>query len=585
MKRHVSLSLFRSSASPLCQFIYVSSRMRTMLADLNTHMNYLAPVNRIPAELLSMILKTVEEEEEVTAVIPPPSGTYVDSSLVRMTHVCRHWRQVALGTATLWTCFDMRHRDKSQAFLERSRGLPLSVHLSADRAVFDGFTPEEEASQQSVLADRLYSLPGSRLVRLDLDMFLLPRTLTPLVELQAPNLECLTIASEYESTNAPEDIVSIPLLAGHTATLKALAISPAVNWLPSNDFPNLTHLHLAFPWVTRVLPSDIVTVLERAPRLESLYIATFLRRHGGFPRHLKAIELNHLRSLVFSSWALNDAVYVLKQLTFPSQSLVRLHDMEPCPADHDEAEVLPCFPSFNDITHLDLSAGEYEMFLVADGESSGFWLEARNNDPEEATWPPWFSHLHTMVPLTRITSLHINVHRSHEFWPQALKDMPCVVDLSVVVGETSSPELDQVQYTSVPISTLCLLLSQENPVLCPVMHTLRVQGITVTQRRSSGVTCTLSADELASMLAVRARIGHRINSLDVQLGAAMPEDVFADAAEAYTALQENVDEFRLMPPGPPLCAYKMRNVWRKEDSERYWQIGDDDKQFYIDAIY
>ncbi|KAI0762236.1 hypothetical protein C8Q74DRAFT_1440384 [Fomes fomentarius] len=236
--------------------------MRTMLADLNTHINSLAPVNRIPAEFLSMVLKNVEEDEEATVVIPPPSGSYVDrGSLVRMTHVCRHWRQVALRTAILWTRFDMRRQDKSQAFFERSRGLPFSLHLSADRAVFHGPMPEGDHNM------------------------------------------------DRQST----------------------------------------------------------------------------KQHGDFPMHRKVIELNHLRSLVFSSWVFNDAMDVLKQLTSPSQSLLRLHDIEHCPADHDEAELLPCFPSFDHITHLDLRADECEMFLVADEEFSGFWLQARIDDRDGAT--------------------------------------------------------------------------------------------------------------------------------------------------------------------------------------------------------
>ncbi|KAJ6559236.1 hypothetical protein DFH09DRAFT_523809 [Mycena vulgaris] len=51
---------------------------------------------------------------------------------VLVSHVCRHWRDIALGTHTLWTTLQFSGHlnvEKAQAWLERSSGLPLDIFI------------------------------------------------------------------------------------------------------------------------------------------------------------------------------------------------------------------------------------------------------------------------------------------------------------------------------------------------------------------------------------------------------------------------------------------------------------------------
>ena len=70
--------------------------------------NALAPINQIPSEVISLIPDYCEVEEE----------------LIALTHVCRSWRGIFISRASLWTFLDCADLDKTNAYIQRSRGSP-----------------------------------------------------------------------------------------------------------------------------------------------------------------------------------------------------------------------------------------------------------------------------------------------------------------------------------------------------------------------------------------------------------------------------------------------------------------------------
>ena len=51
---------------------------------------------------------------------------------ILVSHVCRHWREVALNSHTLWTTLDFDNilqLERSKVFIERAHGLPLKIHI------------------------------------------------------------------------------------------------------------------------------------------------------------------------------------------------------------------------------------------------------------------------------------------------------------------------------------------------------------------------------------------------------------------------------------------------------------------------
>jgi hypothetical protein len=92
----------------------------------------LSPVRRLPSELLGEIFRyclpqNYDEKSAHKAVMLP-------------SHVCKHWRDVALSTPTLWTNIVLRVTDETfesrvalvTAWFSRSGDLPLSFTLDVD---------------------------------------------------------------------------------------------------------------------------------------------------------------------------------------------------------------------------------------------------------------------------------------------------------------------------------------------------------------------------------------------------------------------------------------------------------------------
>ncbi|KAI0762241.1 hypothetical protein C8Q74DRAFT_1336659 [Fomes fomentarius] len=569
--------------------ISVTSRMRTILRELDSRVNALAPVNRLHTEILSMIFMLICEEDRPNVIVSASPNVFVDASLlVRLTHVCRHWREVALANPALWKSFHFRCPEKSEAFLERSKGLLVSPYLNPGPIVMDPSHSDDYewfANQQiRTVTSRLDCLPGPRLLRLDLNTLFSARTLTPLKNLRAPRLECLTIFSDWESyelSRSNAGIESVSLCDGHTDALKALAIAPVVNWLPSNHFPNLTHLYLSFHDTIRFYQVDIMKILEKTPQLQSLFMQMNATEPGDFltvPR-ARPVALDQLRSLVIRECDFNNAIRMLELLVLPSHCLVRLCDIEaPLAYEDDQLESLPALTSFDRAIHMDLLVDVEDAIdlVVDDGESSGFWLQASVEDDGGDAWDLWVSQLLTSVSLANITSLHMNVHHEHVFWPVILQHVPQISEMSVVIGEMPDDEL----HATPSIRSFCELLSQKGPVLCPALRTLRMQSVGLHGLRQA---CTLSPDDLASMLAARAHSGRRIDRLDIQPGPFMQKEKFEELAPSYLGLRNHVDVFNLIPPGPELCAYEVREIWRQEDLERYWGVEKKDKPCYLDT--
>ena len=79
--------------------------------------NSLAPINRIPPEVLSLIPDHFDEEDNS------------DRDLITLTHVCHRWRNTLTSRPSLWTKLDLMNVDKTRTYIQRSHLSPLQVNL------------------------------------------------------------------------------------------------------------------------------------------------------------------------------------------------------------------------------------------------------------------------------------------------------------------------------------------------------------------------------------------------------------------------------------------------------------------------
>lgn len=96
--------------------------------------SYKFPISTVPPEILGEIfLHSIPQPPEFPPLVGPLSPT-------NLTHICRYWRQVALGTPALWSAIwskfglDAPEWHAFQAWLERSGGTPLRMHITDDDA-------------------------------------------------------------------------------------------------------------------------------------------------------------------------------------------------------------------------------------------------------------------------------------------------------------------------------------------------------------------------------------------------------------------------------------------------------------------
>lgn len=80
--------------------------------------------SRLPTEVISSIFEIYTLFPDVCQGTPE----------LLLSQMCRHWRDIALGTPSLWTnihitALDSVHRDKADTYLDRSGALPLSLRI------------------------------------------------------------------------------------------------------------------------------------------------------------------------------------------------------------------------------------------------------------------------------------------------------------------------------------------------------------------------------------------------------------------------------------------------------------------------
>lgn len=213
----------------------------------------LPPVSGLPNELLVEIILYLKD-----------SGLH---SYLAPTHVCRHWRSVALASPILWTDIDtQRHPSLVDAFLQRS-GL-AGLHVSASSG-----TPSASANTEAILRAN-----AARIARLYMCQ---SWTYSPLGgnlrDVHFHILEALEIQGEAVTGRNRAD----GLGAGHGSSLdfsrftclRFLSVrDTAFRWAP-HIFPPLVRLELRHLRPRMTSMDLLLDILESMPTLEVLGIS------------------------------------------------------------------------------------------------------------------------------------------------------------------------------------------------------------------------------------------------------------------------------------------------------------------------
>ena len=230
--------------------------------------NVLAPVNKLPPEILSQIPRFFPIHDLVVA-----------------TQVCRYWRTTFISCGPLWCNIDCTRGSEALTCLHRSKGSPLHVSVKKipDDEVLARLSPHIGQIKSLLLKSR-WSVAQS----------VFSRFTDP-----APNLEALTVICR-PSTAAAGPVPST-LLTGNLPNLRTFALQGLASDLAHFVLPSLTYFEMSGVTSSPISISltDLLTFLERSPLLEAVRIDF----HGDFiydAPNQKRVSLEALKTLYIS---------------------------------------------------------------------------------------------------------------------------------------------------------------------------------------------------------------------------------------------------------------------------------------------
>lgn len=550
-------------------------------------------IGSLPEELFLEIVKGVigcDQSSPVSADDAKQYGLKRVRALLAVTHVCRVWRRVSLDHPLLWAHITVTgNRLLLEAFLLRAGGCTVSVQW---------FKAPLAPGPYTTIFD-LVRDHGSRIRRLELYC---PQNVSnsslQLLPFPTPLLRCL----RYQCTSSPARAWEPQSIGdGNVATVEALFIERVSYRLPSNSFPNLTHLHLSLALVNvEETLTPLISFFSRLPAVEIVHLTRSTRykwcMSSPSPLRPGRANLPHLRSMTLHGFPLDYAKCLLRHLHLPSTALVALQEMRPSPNTVDSLRA--CLASLNAnvrlATHLDIAVTDEVITIVADGPSTGVWVNAyliTQGQPRD-----WIFSILKELPLQHIITLHIQAADFRAFHFHGLFPLlPELTTLRLVLSMTSRlAPLETRLFTcrepraADAVGEFALALAEGNPPPCPKLTPLELCFAYFQPEITRDVVALLR-----DMLRVRRHRGSP-HSLMVQpipvtleharnsnMGREYREEVewtdwICDVLPRFEELRRYLAEggkSAVELPTVTLGAFEKRDVWDVEGAQRYWQVG------------
>jgi hypothetical protein len=297
---------------------------RQFVCSLLTRRNALVPISLLPPKIIARVFHLLVPEE------PPLSESY-NLSWIRVMHVCRHWRQVALDDSSLWAKIWSNHWPMNTRcisdMLGRAKNSPLDIE-------FDSGT---ELSTEALLMI-LSHLPRTRQLRLRCLSMSHSHSVREIYNWEAPALEHF----ELEAPNVATLQVfgENMLFKGHAPRLRAFTLIRVV--IPWSLIPRgqLTQLKITSRKEDLHSSGDLnqlIDLLVNCPLLEILALELCLPSQlDGFP-HGRTIHLPHLSRLRLRS-STSRVMNMLEMFKLSSLTTLHLNCINRIP--HSDSEGL-----------------------------------------------------------------------------------------------------------------------------------------------------------------------------------------------------------------------------------------------------
>lgn len=307
---------------------------RRLLRSLLTRRNALAPISLLPPEILARVFHLLASEET----------TYSDKPyfgwIRRTTHVCRHWRQVALDDSSLWARISGVPTNMNTALisemLARARNAPLEIDIdlvaSPSPEVFLMF-PSHLSHTRAL---RLHSLSTIHF-----------ESVREILSREAPALEHFELGVSVSAPFIFRDLGETTSFKGQAPKLRAFCISQVC--VPWSFIPRgqLTQLKIILLNETTTLdaPSlgnakQFIDLLADCPALEILVLELCLPRDLSQSSRGRTVHLPHLSRLCVGGSS-SRVTNLLKMLKVPSTTTLHLRCVSESGSPHNDYHILP----------------------------------------------------------------------------------------------------------------------------------------------------------------------------------------------------------------------------------------------------
>lgn len=248
--------------------------------------NSLAPINRIPPEILSLVPDHYDKD-------------HADQDLIALTHVCRTWRVVFISRSSLWTNLDFVNVDKARTYIQRSKSSPLEIFLDGHRAGNTYFHETFALAAPHIRRFKSLAIRG--------------HSLTSVLEHfsdQAPLPEKLDIG--IAALDPPT--LQNALFNGDLSPWRGLTLGGVVTSLPWSNLLNLTMFKLSSCPPGPGFVTQLLDVFECAPLLHTIVLEDSIPMFSDAPPG-RMVSLPHLKK--FTITAMSGHVMLLKHLRIP----------------------------------------------------------------------------------------------------------------------------------------------------------------------------------------------------------------------------------------------------------------------------
>jgi hypothetical protein len=339
----------------------------------------LAPINRIPPEIL--------------ALIPDFWSSYGrDKSTIALTHVSKAWREIFISRSSLWTNFDCASAEKTRVYLERSKSSPISLELQRILHPQDPFFEIAPHAVGRLKHLFLYTSPGYL------------EEITDHLSRPAPILKTLRILGS-SSNPFSTSVLSPTLFNGDLSSLRNLQLFSVRTQLPWRNMVNLTWFSLGYVTKPRVSMGQLLDFFESAPYLLDVELFFTIPSSGAQNRRL--VSLAHLRKLYILEDSQSPSP-LLSHLLIPAgtKMTTELNSPGPLIEDHlprslDNLKNLSSFTKvrlhFRHVVHRHIS-------IKLSGPNGQIRMASMSTDAETTGWVPQSL---AVFDTSKITSLEI----------------------------------------------------------------------------------------------------------------------------------------------------------------------------------